>query len=128
MLGPVLFAPFAEVVVDRVLRDALPDDPADFVVRVPHGYCDSDRIRADLAAGGLAVGTVESVTLPVRAPSAESVAEGFCRGTALRFALEGRGDLDALTARIAHHMTVELGHGPITRPTTARLVDAGRPS
>src|SRR3954469_16338179 len=31
-----------------------PDDPPRFLARVPHGYCDTTRIRDDLAAGGFA--------------------------------------------------------------------------
>jgi SAM-dependent methyltransferase len=110
------------------LAVALPDDPPDFVVRVPHGYSDVGQIRADLLAGGLTVEAIERVILRGRADSARQVAEGFCGGTPLRFGLEQRGSLAALTEKIATDMTRQLGTGPVESDLAAYVVSATRPS
>jgi SAM-dependent methyltransferase len=115
-------SPFPAALTDA-LAAVLPEDPPDFVARVPHGYTDPDRIRADLSAGGLA-GTVERVVLRGTAPSARAVAEGFCRGTPLLFALRERGDVEALTDAVAEEMTARLGGGPVTGDLAAFVVTA----
>lgn len=108
----------------EALAAVLPDDPPDFVVRVPHGYADVDRIEADLAVAGLG-GTVERVVLRGEAPSARALAEGFCHGTPLLFGLEERGDLAALTDAVAEQMTARLGDGPVCGDLAAFVVTAG---
>ncbi|WP_409330896.1 class I SAM-dependent methyltransferase [Trujillonella humicola] len=109
----------------RALGTVLPQDPPDFVVRVPHGYADVDRIAADLAAGGLA-GDVETVQLTAETPSVTALAEGFCLGTPLRAVLARRGSLPDLVAAVAGAMTAELGDGPVRGALTAHLVTARR--
>jgi SAM-dependent methyltransferase len=112
----------------RSLAAVLPDDPPDFVQRIPHGYADPDLISRELAAGGLRARTVERVRLTGTAPSAAAVAEGFCLGTPLRFALEARGPLPELTQAVADRMTALLGPGPLTGELTALVVSAGHPA
>src|SRR4051794_14775241 len=110
--GRLLFAtwdlvetsPFPAALVQS-LTAVLPERPPNFVVRIPHGYADTKRIQADVAAGGFETASIERVVLRGRAPSAASVAEGFALGTPLRFALQDRGPLDQLTARLAEEMT-----------------------
>lgn len=106
------------------LAAVLPDGTPDFVVRVPHGYCDPARIRADLQTGGLAGVELQRVVLTGRAPSARTVAEGFCTGSPLRFQLEQRGDLRVLTGQIGDRMTAELGEGPVEAELTALVITA----
>jgi SAM-dependent methyltransferase len=106
------------------LADVLPDRTPDFVTRVPHGYADPARVRADLAAGGLARAEVERVVLRGRAPSARAVAEGLCLGSPLRFQLEQRGDPVELTAAVADRMTADLGDGPVEGDLAAFVVTA----
>src|SRR4051794_9735345 len=105
-------SPFPAALVES-LTAVLPERPPSFVVRIPHGYADVRRIRADLKSGGFEEVTVERVVLWGRAASAASVAEGFALGTPLRFALQERGPLDHLTSRLAEEMTARLGDGPI---------------
>ena len=95
-------------------------------MRVPHGYADPDRIRADAEAGGLEVENIERVVLSGRAASAQALAEGFCLGTPLRFALEQRGSLQELTRMLGDEMTQLLGEGPIEGPSAAFVVNARR--
>ena len=94
--APVETHDFASALVAGLER-ALPDDPPTFVAAIPHGYHDPDRIEGDLAAGGMVVDDIETVTLEGHAASAADVATGFCRGTPLRAAIEARGDLDHTT-------------------------------
>jgi SAM-dependent methyltransferase len=115
-------SPFPAALTDA-LAEVLPDDPPDFVTRIPHGYADPDRIRADLAAAGL-TGDVERVVLRGEAASAGALAEGFCRGTPLLFGLQGRGDVDELTAAVAERMAARLGDGPVSGDLAAFVVTA----
>ena len=70
----------------------LPNDPPSFVARVPHGYADPALIERDLLAGGLSHVSIERLVLSGSVTSAAALAEGFCLGTPLRFALEERHD------------------------------------
>jgi SAM-dependent methyltransferase len=106
------------------LRETLPDQTPEFLERVPHGYTDPERIAADVTAGGLTVGELTTLRLTGEAPSARSLAEGFCLGTPLRFALELHGDLPRLTEAIAERMTALLGEGPLRGELTAHVVTA----
>jgi SAM-dependent methyltransferase len=116
-------SPMTAALVDS-LKTVLPTDPPSFVVRVPHGYTDVDRISTDLSEGGLAVEAIENVVLTGRAESTRELTEGFCTGTPLRFELEKRGDLAELTAAVAAEMTARLGPGPIERGLGAHVVTA----
>jgi SAM-dependent methyltransferase len=114
---------FPAALVDS-LAVVLPDDPPGFVVRTPHGYSDPAEIEADLAAGGLHLETIERLVVQARAPSARTLAEGFCLGTPLRFELEKRGSLELFTEAIARDMTTRLGSGEIDGELAAFLVAA----
>jgi SAM-dependent methyltransferase len=109
------------------LAEVLPEQTPQFLERVPHGYTDPGRISADVAAGGLTVEELTTVCLTGEAPSARALAEGFCLGTPLRFALELHGSLEELTDGIAERMTVLLGDGPVRGDLTAHVVTARRP-
>jgi len=84
------------------------DDPPRFMARVPHGYSDTSRIRADLAAGGFRdPADIAAVETRSRAKSARFAALGFCQGTPLRSEIEARDAsrlddvIDAATGTIA---------------------------
>jgi SAM-dependent methyltransferase len=109
------------------LAEVTPDDPPDFVVRIPHGYHDLGRIRQDVTAGGLTVQSIERLVLRGTAPSARVIAEGFSYGTPLRFALQQRGDVEALIDALAERMTRQLGHGPVESELAGYVVTARRP-
>ena len=110
----------------EVLGEVLPDNPSDFMVRIPHGYADPDRIRADVQAAGLRVDDVERVVLRGVAASAATVAEGFCLGTPLRFELQERGDLTEIVPRVTELMTEKLGEGPLDGELAAYVVTAAK--
>jgi len=109
------------------IERAFPNDPPTFLVAVPHGYPDLEQVTADLAAGGFEMTSAERVTLEGQASAAADIATGFCTGTPLRMAIEGRGDLAARTAVISEEMTSLLGAGPIRAQMAAYVVEA-RPS
>jgi SAM-dependent methyltransferase len=109
------------------LADIFPDGPPDFVARIPHGYHDLEQIRSDAAAGGLKVESIERIVLRGTAPSARTLAEGFCYGTPLRFALQERGDMRELTEAVAERMTLRLGAGSVEGDLAAFVVSARRP-
>lgn len=106
------------------VRRAFPDDPPLFVVKVPHGYHDVDRIVADVRAGGFGAVSVDAVTLTGHARAAADIAVGFCTGSPLRAAIESRGDLAATTALVAEVVEEQLGTGPVAAEMTAYVVDA----
>lgn len=118
-------SPFPAAMVES-LTAVLPVDPPSFIVRVPHGYAEPDQITADLRAGGLEPESIDRVVLPGSAPSARTLAEGFCLGTPLRFALAERGPLEELTEALAEQMTVRLGAGPVEGELAAFVVTARR--
>jgi SAM-dependent methyltransferase len=119
-------SPFPAALVAS-LAEVLPEDPPSFVVRIPHGYGDPERIASDVEAGGLRVESIDRVTLSGTATSARSVAEGFCLGTPLRFALQERGSLEDLTPAIADQMTARLGGGVVHGDLVAFVVTARKP-
>ena len=113
-----------EAAVIDVMAELFPDDPPDFLRRVPHGYADPNRIRADVQAGGLTVAELERVELTGRAPSAAVLAEGYCLGTPLRFELQDRGDLGDLVPRVSSALARRLGDGLVEGAMAAYVVRA----
>ena len=116
-------SPFPAAMVESLVA-VLPDDPPDFIVRVPHGYHDPARMRADLISAGLQPVDVQRVVLSGRAESARSLTEGFCYGTPLRHVLQQRGSLDQVVDRLADEMTRRLGDGEIEGDLAAFVVTA----
>jgi hypothetical protein len=109
------------------LAAVLPDDPPTFPVRVPYGYGDTDRISADVHAGGLLLDGMDRLVLRGQPITAAAFADGFCRGTPLRFALEERGSLDDLAQALAEDLTARLGPAPIEGELTGFVVTASSP-
>jgi SAM-dependent methyltransferase len=104
--------PLPSAVLDGVRR-VLGSEPPDFLARIPYGYHDERRIEHDVTSGGLRLESLERTTLYGRAASAATLAEGFCFGTPLWFALQDQGHVRTLTAKVAEEMTARLGDGPI---------------
>ena len=101
----------------RIVSDAVatlfPDDPPDFLPRVPYGYHVVPTILAELEAAGFAEVTVDTVVQSSRAPSPQHAAIGFCQGTPLRNEIEARGPsrLDATTEAVAGAVAAHFGDG-----------------
>jgi SAM-dependent methyltransferase len=116
-----------EAALTDALAELLPDDPPDFFARVPHGYADPDRMRADVQAAGLRFESIVRNVLAGASPSAATLAEGYCLGTPLRFELQQRGDLADLVPRIAAAMTRRLGEGRVEGRMAEYVVRAHKP-
>ncbi len=99
-------------------------DPPDFIQRVPHGYHDPARIRADLDAAGMRTRSIERVVLRSRAASTRALTDGFCLGTPLRFELEKRAPLPELLPRLADEMSSKLGEDALDGEMAALFVTA----
>ena len=108
------------------VRRAFPDDPPLFLVHVPHGYHDLDRVVADVRAGGFDAVEVATVTVTGHARSAADIAVGYCTGTPLRAGIASRGDLAATTALVEESVVARLGTGPIAAEMTAHVVEVRR--
>jgi len=121
----VELSPFPAALVSA-LEAVLPENPPSFVARVPHGYSDSSRMSDDLQAAGWSDFTIRRVVLSGTAASARSLAEGFCLGTPLRFALQERGSLPELTEAIAADMSARLGTGSVTGDLAILVINARR--
>ncbi len=119
-------------VVEATVIDAMvtlfPQDPPDFLRRVPHGYADVDGIRNDVEAAGLEVVEVERVKLTGHAASATALAEGYCLGTPLHFELVERGDPADVVAPLTAALTERFGEGPVEVAMSAHVIHAMRPT
>jgi SAM-dependent methyltransferase len=79
------------LVTTQALATVFPDDPPDFMARVPHGYHDEARIRGDLVAAGFAASApIEALEARSRAATCDIAAIGYCQGTPVRNAIEAR--------------------------------------
>ncbi len=117
-----------EAAVIDAMAELFPQDPPDFLRRVPHGYADSRRIRANLREAGFEQIEVESVALTGRAPSAVMLAEGYCLGTPLRFELAERGDPADVVEPLAAVLTDRFGAGEVGVEMSAHVALAARSS
>jgi len=117
---------FQRAVVEA-LGQVFPGDPPTFLGAVPHAYRDPDVVAADLRSAGFADVTVTTVRLRGEAPSAASLATGYCTGTPLRAQLADRGDVGELTGRVARRLAAILGPGPVAAEMTAYVAEAVSP-
>jgi SAM-dependent methyltransferase len=117
----------AESALMAALAEVFTQDPPDFIARVPHGYADADRMRADVEAAGFRFDGLVRNSLVGVSPSAATLAEGYCLGTPLRFELQQRGDLADITPRVAAAMTRILGEGPVEGRLGEYVVRAVKP-
>lgn len=113
-----------EATVMAALAESFPDDPPNFLARVPHGYHDTDLVAADLTRAGLGAIHIETVTLSCIGRNAADLAHGYCRGTPLRAEIEARGDLEATTRAVAASLDRQFGSGPVIGRMAALVVSA----
>lgn len=119
--------PITRVVVDAAAM-RYPHNPPRFLARTPHGHSDAGVLRRDLAAAGFDAVTVETVTLPSRAPSAEHAAIGLCQGTPMRGEIEALdpSGLAATTDVATAALRSAYGTGAIEAPMQAVVVTASK--
>jgi ubiquinone/menaquinone biosynthesis C-methylase UbiE len=116
---------FADVVV-RSVATLFPEDPPMFLARTPHGHHDTVFLEAQLRAAGFSTIKTETITRESMAPSAQSVAIGYCQGTPMRSEIEARGPgrLAEATELAAAAIAARFGTGPITGRIQAHVITA----
>ncbi|HEY7248756.1 MAG TPA: class I SAM-dependent methyltransferase [Xanthobacteraceae bacterium] len=119
-----------ENVLAKEITDAIselfPDDPPLFLARTPHGYHDTARIGSELRAAGFSQFDIETRAEQSRAPSPQTPALAFCRGTPLRNEIEAKG-ASALEAAIDHAAKViamRHGDGQVCAKIQAHVITA----
>jgi SAM-dependent methyltransferase len=116
-----------ETTVTDALATMFPDDPPRFLARTPHGYHDTERIRADLVAAGFnSLLTIDTVPARSLAASCNDPAIGFCQGTPLRNEILTR-DPDGLadaTSVAAQLIAERFGESNIDGAMSAHVVTA----
>jgi ubiquinone/menaquinone biosynthesis C-methylase UbiE len=120
---------FAEIVVKSVAA-LFPDNPPMFLARTPHGHHDTSALEGQLRAVGFSTVATETITRESRAPSALSVAIGYCQGTPMRNEIEAH-DPDRLgeaTNVAAAAITRHFGPGPVNGKIRAHVITAVRNS
>lgn len=111
--------------VHQSLATVFPNDPPTFLARVPHGYHDVDRIRADLKAAGFMDVSIETVDHSSKAASPRQPAIAFCQGTPIRNEIDARGgSLDAATDAAAALLAQRFGDGAINGRIRAHVITA----
>lgn len=111
--------------VSRAVAALFPDDPPQFMARVPHGYHDTSAIARDLLAGGWARAP-EITTLAARshADSARTAAIAYCQGTPLRSEIETRGParLEEATSVATEALIGRFGSGTVDGKIQAHVI------
>jgi SAM-dependent methyltransferase len=100
-------------------------DPPSFMARVPHGYFDSELIRADLRQGGFErPPALETVEMPTTAASPRVPAVAICQGTPMRHEIEACDPADVLRATDVATAAVaaRFGDGEVTAASQAIVV------
>jgi SAM-dependent methyltransferase len=118
---------FADIVTAAV-AGLFPDDPPIFLARTPHGYHDTKRIAAELAAAGFAAVAIDTIERRSRALSCRNPAIGFCQGTPLRNEIETRDParVGEATEAAAAALEARFGPGAIDGKIQAHVIVAAR--
>ena len=117
--------PLAEV-TSNAMAARFPQNPPQFLARVPYTYNDEAVLRTDLAAAGFTKIAIETVALTSRAASHRDPAIGFCQGSPMRNEIEARDPdgLQAATDAAADALAARFGEGAIEAPMQAKVVTA----
>jgi len=116
---------FADVAT-QALATLFPQDPPRFMARIPHGYHDVEKIRAELTAGGFKEISIATVDGKSRASSPREPAIAYCEGTPLRNEIEARdaSRLADATKTAAEALERRFGTGPIEGRIRAHVIAA----
>jgi ubiquinone/menaquinone biosynthesis C-methylase UbiE len=116
---------FADVVT-QALATLFPHDPPRFMARIPHGYHDVEKIRAELTAAGFKEISTATVDGKSRASSPRDPAIAYCQGTPLRSEIEARdaSRLEEATKTAAEALERRFGKGPIEGRIRAHVIAA----
>jgi SAM-dependent methyltransferase len=111
------------------LAALFPDDPPDFMARVPHGYHNTGAIEHDLAAAGFArAPRFETIAARSRCASGRIAATAYCQGTPLRAEIETRdpAGLTGATDWVETALARRFGTGAVDGKIQAHVVTAVR--
>ena len=113
---------FVRSVSDAVAA-CFPQDPPQFMPRIPFGYYDVSAIRAALLKAGFRECAAETVSIRAEVPSARIAALGLCQGTPLRLEIEARGAtaLETATTVATAALEQQFGTGPIAGGMQAHI-------
>jgi ubiquinone/menaquinone biosynthesis C-methylase UbiE len=116
---------FADVVTEALAK-IFPRDPPRFMARIPHGYHDVEKIRAELNAAGFKEISITTVDDKSRAPSPRDAAIAYCQGTPLRNEIEARDPsrLEDATKEAATALARRFGNGSIDGRIRAHVLNA----
>jgi ubiquinone/menaquinone biosynthesis C-methylase UbiE len=116
---------FADVVT-QALATLFPQDPPRFMARIPHGYHDVEKIRAELTAAEFKEISIATVDGKSRASSPREPAIAYCEGTPLRNEIEARdaSRLAEATKTAAEALERRFGGGPIEGRIRAHVIAA----
>jgi ubiquinone/menaquinone biosynthesis C-methylase UbiE len=116
---------FADVVTEALAK-AFPHDPPRFMARIPHGYHEVEKIRAELNAAGFKEISIDTVDHKSRAALPRDAAIAYCQGTPLRNEIEARdaSGLDGATNEAANALARRFGNGPVEGRIRAHVIDA----
>src|SRR5258708_33842722 len=116
---------FADVVT-QALATLFPQDPPRFMARIPHGYHDVEKIRAELTAAGFKEISIATVEGKSRASSPREPAIAYCQRTPLRNEIEARdaARLADATKTAAEALERRFGTGPIQGRIRAHVIAA----
>lgn len=118
---------FAQV-TSAAVAASFPDDPPDFLARVPHGYHDTRQITEELATAGFSDVAVETIERPSLADFPSHPAIGFCQGTPLRGEIEARDPrrLGEVTETATAAISARFGDGNVAGRARAHVITATR--
>jgi SAM-dependent methyltransferase len=113
----------------RTLETIWPDDPPRFLARTPFGYCDPDRIIADVTAAGFLSPEVTRVDLESRTERPGDFPRAQCFGSPLRLEIEARGTPrpDVVERTLTQAFEAQFGPGPVIGRMSAHVVEATSP-
>jgi ubiquinone/menaquinone biosynthesis C-methylase UbiE len=114
------------LVLAETLTALLPDDPPSFYRRIPFGYHDPERIRADLEEAAFDDISIETVAKRSRLGSVRDAAIGICLGSPMRTELEERapGRLGDVVEAVADALARVSGPDGVDLPMSAHVVSA----
>jgi SAM-dependent methyltransferase len=115
--------------VTEALRQMFSGDPPLFLQRTPHGYFDTQLIRAQLESAGFsAVPQIATVTARSRASSPRIPADAFCRGTPLLSEITARDPsrVEEAVERAAAAIGARFGHAAVDGKIQAHVISVER--
>ena len=110
----------------RAVAALFPDDPPDFLRRVPFSYFDTDAVERDLRAAGFTRIEAETVRLKHGPATISDAATGLCQGSPLRSEIEDRdpGKLPEATAAAEQALSAMSRDGQVEALMSAHILTA----